>query len=65
MNDRFHFATFITGLIVALIGAAMLAEALGWWELRQRDFRYVGPVLLIAIGVTGLIGSFARRHAED
>lgn len=65
MNDRFHFATFVTGLIVGLIGAALLAEGLGWWELSLRNFRYIGPVLLIAIGVTVLIGSLARRHAED
>lgn len=65
MNDRLHFGTFVTGLIVALLGAALLAEGLGWWELHLRDFRLVGPVLLISIGVIVLIGSFARRQGED
>ncbi|MGH8947087.1 MAG: hypothetical protein ACRDVL_13195 [Acidimicrobiia bacterium] len=66
MNDeRFHFGTFVTGLVVALIGGALLAEGLGWWELHLSDFRYVGPALLIAIGVIVLIGSFARREGKE
>ena len=65
MNDRLHFGTFVTGLIVALVGAALLAEGLGWWELQLRDFRFVGPVLLIAIGVIVLIGSLARRQGDE
>ena len=65
MNDRLHFGTFVTGLIVALVGAALLAEGLGWWELQLRDFRFVGPVLLIAIGAIVLIGSFARRQGDE
>jgi xanthine/uracil permease len=65
MNDgRFHFGTFVTGLVLALIGGALLAEGMGWWKLRLSDFRYVAPALLIAIGVIVLLGSFARRDTE-
>lgn len=62
-DDRFHFGTFVTGLVIALIGGALLAEGLGWWELRLRDLRYLGPVLLIAIGVIVLLGSIGRRQS--
>lgn len=64
-DERFHFGTFVTGLVIAVIGGALLAEGLGWWELHLRDFRYVGPALLIAVGVIVLLGSFARRQGED
>ena len=62
MTDRFHFGTFVTGLVLALIGGALLSEGLGWWELSLSDFRYVGPVLLIVVGVIVLLGSFASRQ---
>lgn len=64
-DQRFHFGTFVTGLVVAVIGGALLAEGMGWWELHLRDFRFVGPALLIAIGVIVLLGSFARKQSED
>jgi hypothetical protein len=64
-DQRFHFGTFVTGLVVAIIGGLLLAEGMGWWELRLRDFRFVGPALLIAIGVIVLLGSFARKQSED
>lgn len=64
-DQRFHFGTFVTGLVVAVIGSVLLAEGMGWWELHLRDFRFVGPALLIAIGVIVLLGSFARKQSED
>lgn len=65
MADRFHPATFIWGVILTVAGAALAAVGFGWWDISGLDLRYIGPVLVILMGVTILAGTLmSRRDAE-
>lgn len=57
MTDRFHPGTFLWGVILTLAGAALAAIGFGWWDISLIDLRYVGPALVILIGLTILTGA--------
>lgn len=57
MTDRFHAGTFLWGVILTIAGAALAAIGFGWWEITSIDLRYVGPALVILIGITILTGA--------
>jgi hypothetical protein len=57
MTDQFHAGTFLWGVILTLAGAALAAIGFGWWEITSIDLRYVGPALVILIGLTILAGA--------
>lgn len=67
MSDRFHVGTFLWGLILTIVGAALAAVGFGWWDLAFFDLRYAGPLFVILVGAVILIGAVAqnmRGHSE-
>lgn len=62
MTDRFHAATFVWGVFLTLAGAALAAVGFGWWDISSLDMRYVGPALVILMGVTILAGALMPRR---
>jgi len=61
MNDRVHAGTFLWGVVLTLTGAALAAVGFGWWDISSLDLRYVGPALVILVGVTILAGGSIPR----
>ena len=67
MSERTHVGTFLWGLILTLVGAALAAVGFGWWDISAIDLRYAAPVFVILVGIVILIGSFtdsSRRNAS-
>ncbi|CAN5789634.1 hypothetical protein BH23ACT5_BH23ACT5_22210 [soil metagenome] len=64
MNDRFHFGTFVWGLVLTLAGVGLLGVGLGWWTLSLIDLRYVAPVAVIVIGAIIVLGALTRQTQE-
>ncbi len=56
---RFDLGTFLWGLGFALLGAALAFEAADVWTLRAADLRFVGPALVIVIGIGLVVRSVA------
>lgn len=67
MNDRFHVGTFLWGVVLTLVGAALLAVGFGWWELGTMDLRYVAPFFVILAGAVIMVGALTsgRRDRVD
>ena len=59
MSDRFHVGTFLWGVVLSLVGAALAVVGFGWWDLSWIDLRFVAPVFVILIGVVILLGALA------
>ncbi|MDH3293558.1 MAG: hypothetical protein OER95_04455 [Acidimicrobiia bacterium] len=64
MNDiNLDIGSLMAGLLFAGLGIAFVLEASGQWSFELSHFRFVGPLVLIVIGITTLVGaSMARRH---
>lgn len=62
---KYHLGTFVAGAIYLVIGAAFLAEALGWWALQWADFCLLGPLALVVAGIAVIVGSLGRREAHS
>ena len=61
---KLHTGTLFAGLVYLGIGVTFLLEALGWWTLQITDFRLVGPLALVVVGLVVIVGSIGRsRHA--
>lgn len=60
----FDVGTFAWGLGFALFGTALALEAVDVWTLRAADLRYVGPVLVIVIGLGLVARSLRAGRAE-
>ena len=55
--------SLIAGLVFTAIGIAFVLEASDAWSFELSDFRFIGPLVLIVIGIATLVGaSMARRH---
>lgn len=53
----------LAGLLFTALGIAFVLEASGAWSFELGHFRFIGPLVLIVIGLTTLVGaSMARRH---
>ena len=67
MTDRFHVGTFLWGVVLTLVGAALAAVGFGWWELAAMDLRYVAPLFVILAGAVIMVGALAsdRRDLDD
>lgn len=67
MTDRFHVGTFLWGVVLTLVGAALAAVGFGWWELAALDLRYVTPLFVILAGAAILAGALTsgRRDRAD
>ena len=64
MTDRFHTGTFLWGVVLALVGAALSAVGFGWWDLSDIDLRYVAPGIVILAGIVILVGALTSGRAE-
>jgi hypothetical protein len=62
MNSQFHPGTFLWGVILTVAGAVLTAVGFGWWNISGLDLRYVGPALVILIGLTILAGALIPRR---
>jgi hypothetical protein len=67
MNSRFHIGTLLSGLALAIWGAGLLGDGMGWWNIELADLRYVGPILIIVIGALVVVGALAsdRRRSRQ
>lgn len=65
MNREFHIWTLISGLALAVWGAGLLGDGLGWWDLELADLRFAGPILIIAVGVLVVVGAIASAQRRD
>ena len=61
---KLHTGTLIAGVVYLVVGIAFVFEALDYWTLRLSDLRYIGPLALVVIGVTVLVGALTRRSPE-
>jgi len=59
---KLHTGTLYAGLVYLAIGVTFLFEALGWWTLQISDFRLVGPLALVVVGLVVIVGSIGRSR---
>lgn len=60
MNNRIHVGTLLWGAILTIAGALLTAIGFGWWEVTTFDLRYMGPGLVVLIGIVILTSATAR-----
>lgn len=60
---RMHNGTLMAGIVYTGIGMAFLLEAMGYWTMQIADLRLIGPLALLAIGLSVIVGSLNRREA--
>src|SRR5690606_6048363 len=53
---KMHIGSFVTGLVFLAVGVAFALEAAGVWEFRISDLRLIGPLALVLIGVSIIVG---------
>lgn len=58
---KLHSGTLMAGIVYTGIGVAFLLEALGYWTMRVADLRVVGPLALLVIGLSVIVGTLTRR----
>lgn len=58
---KLHSGTLMAGIVYTGIGVAFLLEALGYWTMRVADLRVVGPLALLVIGLSVIVGTVTRR----
>lgn len=65
MGDRVHVGTLLWGLLLTAWGVALLGVGLDWWQFEMVDLRYLGPAVIIVIGVIVLLGALRSRDTQD
>lgn len=60
MSNRIHVGTLLWGAILTIAGALLTAIGFGWWEITTIDLRYMGPGLVVLIGIVILISATAQ-----
>lgn len=62
-GGQLRLGTFLAGALLTAIGAVLLTEGLGWWELRRSGLPYLMPAILILIGTAVVVSALgpARR----
>lgn len=65
MSDRLHTGTFVWGVVLTVVGAALAAVGFGWWELSAIDLRYVAPVFVILVGGVILLGALTSQSRHN
>lgn len=61
-NGKLDRAALVWGALFTATGAAFLADALGWWQVRAEILL---PILLIVAGVMLLAGNLTGREASS
>jgi hypothetical protein len=62
---RFDVGSFLAGLLFLALGVAFVFEAAGQWTFRLSHFRYVGPLVLVVLGLAILVGTGLSGRRED
>jgi len=65
MSDRLHVGTFLWGVVLTVVGAALAAVGFGWWELSAIDLRYVAPVFVILVGGVILLATLTSPSRDS
>ena len=63
-RSRFDLGSFVAGILFMALGLAFALEADGQWTFQLSHFRYVGPLVLIVIGVSILAGAGLDRRED-
>ncbi len=63
-GHQFDVGSLTAGLLFAGLGIAFVLEASGRWSFELDHFRFIGPLVLIIIGLTTLIGASLARHDQ-
>ena len=65
MNDgTLDIGSLMAGLLFTGLGIAFLLEASDQWSFELGHFRFIGPLVLIVIGITTLVGATMARHHD-
>ena len=64
-RSKFDLGSFVAGVVFMALGLAFVLEAQGQWAFRLSHFRYIGPLILIVIGISILAGAGLHRFEED
>lgn len=65
MNDgSLDIGSLIAGLLFTGLGIAFVLEASGSWSFELSHFRFIGPLVLIVIGITTIVGASMARHPD-
>ncbi|MDH3296069.1 MAG: hypothetical protein OER95_17260 [Acidimicrobiia bacterium] len=64
VQRRLNVGGFVAGIMFMAIGLAFILEADGRWTFQLSHFRYLGPLVLIMIGVATLVGTGLGRQRE-
>lgn len=64
MSDQLHVGTFLWGVILTVVGAALAAVGFGWWDMAVLDLRYIGPLFVTLVGGVILAGAFVPRRSD-
>ncbi|MGH8870457.1 MAG: hypothetical protein ACRDWS_00550 [Acidimicrobiia bacterium] len=62
---RPHTSTLFAGVVYLGIGVAFVLEALEVWTLRLGDLRFIGPIVLVVLGLAVVIGSLGRTDRTN
>ncbi len=62
MNDRFHYGTFVWGLVLTLAGVGLFGVGVGWWTLILIELRYLAPIVVIIVGAVVLLGALTQTN---
>jgi hypothetical protein len=62
---RFDLGTFLWGVAFAVLGGALALEAMDVWTLKAVDLRFVGPALVIVIGLGLVARSLASGREQQ
>ncbi|MDH4279569.1 MAG: hypothetical protein OEW83_15970 [Acidimicrobiia bacterium] len=63
-NGNLDIGSLMAGLLFTGLGIAFVLEASGQWSFEFGHFRFIGPLVLIVIGITTLVGATMARHHD-
>ncbi len=60
-DPQLDLGSLVAGLLFTVLGVAFVLEASGRWDFELGHFRFLGPLVLIVIGITTLVGASMSR----
>lgn len=64
LDQQLDAGSLIAGLLFTGLGIAFLLEASGQWTFELDHFRFIGPMVLIVIGIATLVGASVAGHHD-
>ncbi len=64
VGPGFDIGSLLAGVLFLAMGIAFMLEADGRWTFELSHFRYIGPLILILIGLATLVGAAMARSSE-